>query len=117
MARNKDKPAPIIEPRCLTLQQAADYCALTPGGFAAWQKQGLVPGPIPGTKRWDRKALDAALDKASGLQQPVVVNEDDPWEVWRREKAAREAAKTRGGQAEPSAAAKRRSRTAAHCPG
>lgn len=32
MARNKDKPAPVIEPRCLTLQQAADYCALTRSG-------------------------------------------------------------------------------------
>ena len=58
MARNKDKPAPAIEPRCLTLQQAADYCALTRSGFSAWQRQGLVPGPIPGTSRWDRKALD-----------------------------------------------------------
>lgn len=49
MARNKEKPAPVIEPRCLTLQQAADYCALTRSGFSAWQRQGLVPGPIPGT--------------------------------------------------------------------
>ncbi|MFG1223831.1 hypothetical protein [Xanthobacter wiegelii] len=44
MARNKEKSVLAIEPRCLTLQQAADYCALTPSGFAAWQRQGIVPG-------------------------------------------------------------------------
>ncbi len=48
------------ERRCFTREQAADYCGLSPEGFAAWQRQGIVPGPIPGTKRWDRKALDAA---------------------------------------------------------
>lgn len=94
MARDKDKPALAIEPRCLTLQQAADYCALTPGGFAAWQKQGLVPGPIPGTKRWDRKALDAALDKASGLGEARARSED-PWDAWERERDAAKAAGAR----------------------
>jgi hypothetical protein len=27
----------------------------------------LVHGPIKGTKRWDRKAIDLALDKASEI--------------------------------------------------
>jgi hypothetical protein len=27
----------------------------------------VVPGPITGTRRWDRKAIDAALDKRSDL--------------------------------------------------
>lgn len=92
MARNKDKPAPVIEPRCLTLQQAADYCALTRSGFSAWQRQGLVPGPIPGTNRWDRKALDAALDKASGLRE-VGAQAEDAYTAWKRE---RDAAKSAG---------------------
>ena len=26
-----------------------------------------MPGPIAGTRRWDRKAIDAALDKRSNL--------------------------------------------------
>lgn len=69
MARNKDKPALAIDRRCLTREQAAEYCGVSPSGFSAWQRQGLVPGPIPGTNRWDRKALDAALDKASGLRE------------------------------------------------
>jgi hypothetical protein len=26
-----------------------------------------MPGPIPGTHKWDRKAIDASLDRLSGL--------------------------------------------------
>ncbi|GLI24561.1 hypothetical protein GGQ86_004258 [Xanthobacter flavus] len=91
MARNKDKPSPVIEPRCLTLQQAANYCALTRSGFSAWQRQGIVPGPIPGTKRWDRKALDAALDKASGLREAGGPPVNDEVEEWFRRDAQRSA--------------------------
>lgn len=94
MARNKEKPAPVIEPRCFTREQAADYCGLSPEGFAAWQRQGIVPGPIPGTKRWDRKALDAALDKASGLREAVTVPED-AYTAWKRERDAAKAAGAR----------------------
>lgn len=56
MARDKDTSSPAIEPCSLTQRQAAAYCGLTPSGVTAWQRQGIVPGPIPGTKRWDRKA-------------------------------------------------------------
>ena len=82
------------ERRCFTREQAADYCGLSPEGFAAWQRQGIVPGPIPGTKRWDRKALDAALDKASGLREAVTAPED-PWDAWERERDAAKAAGAR----------------------
>ncbi|MEP9355030.1 hypothetical protein ABLE93_15690 [Xanthobacter sp. KR7-65] len=94
MAHDKNTTGPAIEPRCLTLQQAADYCALTRSGFSAWQRQGLVPGPIPGTNRWDRKALDAALDKASGLREAGAMPED-PWDAWERERDAAKAAGAR----------------------
>jgi hypothetical protein len=33
---------------------------------------GIVLGPIPGTRRWDRKAIDAALDKRSNLTPRVA---------------------------------------------
>ena len=84
------RPAPhaTIEPRCLTREEAATYCGLTPEGFSAWSRQGIVPGPIPGTKRWDRKALDAALDAHSGLTPPES-NDDDPFEVWKKQYDAR----------------------------
>ena len=58
-------------PRGLTRDAAATYCGLSPAGFDDWQQRGLVPGPMPGTKRWDIKAIDAALDKLSGLDEPL----------------------------------------------
>jgi hypothetical protein len=57
-----------IQPRCLTRRQAAAYCCC--GGlstFDRWVRSGKIPGPMPGTHRWDRKALDVALDRLSGL--------------------------------------------------
>lgn len=59
---------PAIEPRLLSKADAAAYCGLTPGGYDAWVKAGRLPGPIAGTHRYDKKAIDAALDRLSGLQ-------------------------------------------------
>ncbi len=70
-----------IQPRGLTREDAAAYCGLTPEGFDVWVKRGIVPGPIPGTQRWDRKAIDLALDRASGLESPQ--KEDNAFEQWR----------------------------------
>lgn len=52
-----------LEPRLLTKEQAARYCALSPRGFSSWVKIGRLPGPVTGTARWDRRAIDTALDK------------------------------------------------------
>jgi hypothetical protein len=76
----------VIEPRLMTKAQAASYCGVTPSGFTAWIKAGIVPGPLPGTQRYDRKALDAALDRHSGLSVTMAPDaEDDPLEKWLRE--------------------------------
>jgi len=45
----------------LTREQAADLCGLTPSGFDSWVKRGVVPGPMKGTRRWSRAALERAL--------------------------------------------------------
>lgn len=69
--------------RLLTREGAAEYCSLSPEGFDDWRRRKLVPGPLPGTHRWDRKALDAALDKLSGLEGG---QEETALQKWRREK-------------------------------
>lgn len=57
-----------LVPRGLSREQAAEYCGCdTVDAFDEWVKKGIVPGPIPGTRRWDRKAIDRALDRRSGL--------------------------------------------------
>ena len=57
----------LITPRMLTRQQGGEYCGLTENGFFSWTVRQIVPGPLPGTKRWGRKALDLALDRLSGI--------------------------------------------------
>lgn len=68
-----------IQPRCLSREEAAAYCGLGPEGFAAWVRAGRMPGPIPGTHRWDRRAIDVALDKLSGLEKHEPQSELDQW--------------------------------------
>ncbi|QEL26120.1 hypothetical protein FQV39_28560 [Bosea sp. F3-2] len=62
--------APPITPRLLTRAQAAGYCAMTPSRFSQLVKAGTLPAAVPGTTRWDRMAIDAALDKFAGLASP-----------------------------------------------
>jgi hypothetical protein len=71
-----------IAPRLLTRGQAAAYCSLSARSFSEWVKIGKMPGPISGTARWDRRAIDAALDEASGLEVPA--GREDAFETWKR---------------------------------
>ena len=46
-----------FEQRCLSRDQAAAYCGCDSlSTFADWIRKGIIPGPIPGTRRWDRRA-------------------------------------------------------------
>lgn len=57
-----------LHPRGLSKEQAAEYCGCESlPAFDTWVKRGIVPRAIPGTNRWDRKAIDRALDRRSGL--------------------------------------------------
>lgn len=55
-------------PRLISGTDTAAYCGITLATLAAWVAAGRLPGPLPGTRRWDRKAVDAALDRASGIE-------------------------------------------------
>jgi hypothetical protein len=57
-----------IAPRLLSKIEAARYLGYTTyDTLHQLTKKGIIPGPIPGTARFDRLAIDAALDKLSGL--------------------------------------------------
>ena len=67
-----------IAPRCLTRAQAAEYCGCdTVEAFDGWVRKGIVPGPIVGTHRWDRRAIDRALDRRSGLLSDATQSIDE----------------------------------------
>jgi hypothetical protein len=69
--------------RGLTRGQAAAYCGLSPAGFDDWVGRGIVPGRIPGTQRWDRRAIDLALDRASGIETNAAGTAFDEWKARR----------------------------------
>ncbi|SFN80855.1 hypothetical protein SAMN04488056_10283 [Cohaesibacter marisflavi] len=56
-----------IPKRGLNEKEAAEYCGLSASAFTRLVGKFVIPGPIPETRRWDRCALDAALDRLSGL--------------------------------------------------
>ena len=57
----------VSRPRLLTRREAANYCSLSPQAFSQWVKEGRLPTSLDGTARWDLRAIDAALDSASGF--------------------------------------------------
>lgn len=86
-------------PRLLSGPAAAAYLGITPATFAKWVAAGTAPRPIAGTRRWDRKAIDLMLDKASGIIAPSIVSDgNEALEKWMREDAARKAAARTGGR-------------------
>jgi len=58
-----------IVPRCITLKEAAAYVGLRPRSYIAAARRGVYPDAIPGTRRYDRNAIDAKLDAASGIKE------------------------------------------------
>jgi hypothetical protein len=76
----------VIEPRLMTGSEAAAYLGLTPATFSKWVSSGKAPPPLPGTRRWDRKAIDLALDKISGIPPAPVLKEDQGQDALERKR-------------------------------
>ncbi|WFU37334.1 hypothetical protein QA640_22850 [Bradyrhizobium sp. CB82] len=72
-----------ISPRLLSGADAAAYCGVTPATWSKWVAEGIMPKPLAGTRRWDKKAIDLVLDKASGIVAPSVEPEKEfaRWEI------------------------------------
>lgn len=66
----------------ITRDQAAELCGLSPAGFDVWVRKGIVPGPVKGTRRWSRAALERALGGE-------VAANDDAETAYRRWKESR----------------------------
>lgn len=74
--------SPTENPRCLTVEAAATYAGCkTISAFRDWVRKGIMPRPLPGTHRYDRKAIDAALDRLSGLTP--TMSEVSEYEAWK----------------------------------
>jgi hypothetical protein len=79
-------------PRLLTRKAAAAYVGVSAPTFAKWVLAGILPPSVSVTKMWDRKAIDDRLDKISGLETSAA---SDGYELRKRERDAKKAARTR----------------------
>jgi hypothetical protein len=68
--------------RLVTEKEAAEDVGVPLATFRAWVAAGRLPKPLPECGLYDRKALDAAVDKISGLGS--ATNALDGWRVTRR---------------------------------
>lgn len=73
------------EKRLLDRTESAQYVGVGVTTFDRYVRTGVLPTKVPGTGKWDRKAIDYYLDRASGLlptptptttkpQEPVMSN-------------------------------------------
>jgi hypothetical protein len=65
--------------RLASEKEAADAVGLDLATFRAWVAAGKLPNAIPECGKFDLKAIDAALDRLSGLGSPS--NALDAWRV------------------------------------
>lgn len=71
-------------PRLIGRKEAAAYCGISPSAFSLWVSQGKMPPSVPGTRKWDRHAIDALLNAFSGIgEQPATVSK--PQVRWRKD--------------------------------
>ena len=68
-------------PRGLTIEESAKHLGLSVSGFRHWMKRSGIKCRITGTHRYDIKAIDAALDKLSGLAPVAQRDEFEEWEA------------------------------------
>ncbi|WP_149744363.1 helix-turn-helix domain-containing protein [Rhizobium sp. NFACC06-2] len=70
-------------PRLIGRKEAAAYLGIAESTFSMWVATHKMPPTIPGTRKWDRRAIDARLDEISGLDTDDTA--EDEFEKWLRE--------------------------------
>jgi len=78
-------PADNNWPAVLTRPEAAEMCRISMQTFDAWVRKGILPGPIPGTRRWSRIAIERAL--AGDVVASTADIWPSPFEQWKRRNA------------------------------
>lgn len=74
----KAQALPLPTQRGLSRERAAEYLDLSPNTFDRMVKDGLMPSPVAiyGRNVWDVRAIDAAFDILSGLDDLPQARED-----------------------------------------
>lgn len=70
--------------RGLNRREAAAYCgANSLSTFSSWIRKGIIPGPIPGTRIWDKQAIDRKLTEIS----KTTTIPSSPLDEWKASRA------------------------------
>ena len=70
-----------LKPRLVSRAEAALYCGLKPSRFSDLVRNGTMPPAIPGTNKWDIRAIDQRLDKLSGIQPEKQQSALERWKA------------------------------------
>ncbi|MBB2753359.1 UNVERIFIED_ORG: hypothetical protein GGI57_004081 [Rhizobium aethiopicum] len=89
----------MTDPRLIGRKQAAIYLGIAESTFSLWVATHKMPPCIPGTRKWDKRAIDAKLDEISGLDVSLTEDRYTRWmrensgetdlQKWRRERDAK----------------------------
>ena len=60
----------MIQPRLLRRAQVLELLQVSSSTLARWIERGIVPPPVDGTARWDRLAIERALDRVCQVAEP-----------------------------------------------
>jgi predicted DNA-binding transcriptional regulator AlpA len=74
-----------VWPLVLTRPEGAKMCGISVKTFDAWVRKGVLPGPIAGTRRWSRGAMERQL--AGEIIPPSTTDQPSPFEQWKRDHA------------------------------
>ena len=74
----EDRPA-LQQPLCLTLDEVAQACQIKRSSVPVWVRKGVIPKPIPGTKKWCAEHLREHLLKRSRDGGGALI--DDDWSI------------------------------------
>lgn len=70
----------------LTRTQAAAVCEISVSTFDVWVRKGIMPGPITGTRRWSRAAIERSL--MTEIAESPVEFGSSPFETWKSTRAS-----------------------------
>jgi len=76
--------SPATLPRCVRRKEIEQAYGLKPAIFSRLVAKGVMPMRVPGTRLWDRRAIEHALDKIAGLDRVANDNETEA-DRWFRE--------------------------------
>ena len=69
---------PLLLRRC----EVAEMCGISVQTFDSWVRKEILPGPIPGTRRWSRSVIERSL--GGGVIEPFANDQFSPFEQWKR---------------------------------